>query len=110
MIHELKTSTKYFSSVKTGKKSFEVRKNDRDFRAGDLLALNEFDDGAYTGRSCLVYVDYILDDPEYVNEGFVIMSVKPCEVYRYGSPYNPCKKCADYSVPLASDDSESDIE
>ena len=93
MIHELKLSTNYFPDVISGKKSFEVRKNDRPFKVGDLLALNEYDTKAkcYTGNSCLVYVDYILDDKNYCKEGYVVMSIKPCAVYRYNRPFSEFK-------------------
>lgn len=80
MIHELKTSTGFFGDVLSGKKKFEVRKNDRDFRPGDLLALNEIEDGRYTGRSLVVGVDYLLDNLDYVKEGFVILGIRACEV------------------------------
>ena len=80
MIHELKTRTDFFDAVLSGKKKFEVRKNDRDFRPGDLLALNEFWDGEYTGRSIVVGVDYLLSDSELVKEGFVVLGIRSCEV------------------------------
>lgn len=37
--HELKLDIKYFDDVKSGKKNFEIRKNDRDFQVGDILEL-----------------------------------------------------------------------
>lgn len=80
MIHELKTLPGYFEDVLAGRKSFEVRKNDRDFREGDLLALNEYGEGGYTGRCCLVRIDYILNDPNYCLKGFVVLGIKPCIV------------------------------
>ena len=81
MIHELKILPKYFDDVKIGQKTFEVRKNDRGFKEGDMLALNEFDPiKGYTGNSIVVYVDYIMNDPEYIKEGYVIMGIKPCLV------------------------------
>lgn len=43
--HELKLDIKYFDDVKSGKKNFEIRKNDRDFQVGDILELK-----AYAGR------------------------------------------------------------
>lgn len=101
MIHELKILPEYFNDVISGKKSFEIRKNDRPFKVGDLLALNEFN-GNYTGNSCLVYVDYILDNPTYVKEDMVIMAIKPCSVYCHTAPYNPAKLGNDYTVPLAT--------
>lgn len=91
MIHELKTLPKYFDSVMVRKKNFEVRKNDRNFRVGDILALNEWtSDKGYTGRSIVVAVEYILSDSEYVKEGYVIMGISPCEVsYCSGEEYIP---------------------
>lgn len=38
-IHELKLDTFYFDDVKSGLKTFEIRKNDRDYQVGDLLSL-----------------------------------------------------------------------
>lgn len=37
--HELKILPKYFSEVYSGNKTFEVRKNDRNFKVGDMLIL-----------------------------------------------------------------------
>lgn len=39
--HELKLDIKYFEDVKNGKKNFEIRKNDRDFKVGDILKLKK---------------------------------------------------------------------
>jgi len=39
--HELKLDIKYFDDVKSGKKNFEIRKNDRDFKVGDILELKK---------------------------------------------------------------------
>ena len=105
MIHALKQHLEFFSDVISGKKLFEVRKNDRDYKVGDLLALNEYDPEtqSYTGASCLVYVDYILDNPEYCKEGYVVMSIKPCAVCKYDRPFNPNKFGVDYDVPLAAE-------
>ena len=42
MIHHLKTKPEYFRAVIAGKKPFEIRKNDRDFKIGDKVILEEF--------------------------------------------------------------------
>lgn len=104
MIHELKILTKYFQDVISGRKTFEVRKYDRPFHVGDLLALNEFDEKnkCYTGNSCLVYVDYILNDKEYCKKEQVVMSIKPCAVHRFGCPRSMVREGADYTVPYAT--------
>ena len=35
MIHQLKIESKYFEDIASGKKTFEVRNNDRNFIVGD---------------------------------------------------------------------------
>lgn len=93
MIHELKVDRKYFISIAQGKKTFEVRKNDRDFQIGDFLALNETEKTPggvnYTGDAVLAIVKYILDTPDYCKDGFVIMGIKLCGV-TFDSAYGPC--------------------
>lgn len=81
MIHALKTKTEYFEAVRNGDKTFEVRKNDRQFAVGDFLALNEVnEDGLYSGKALLVEVTYILNNPEYCKEDYVVMSIGKCRV------------------------------
>lgn len=46
--HELKLDVKYFDEVKDGNKNFEIRKNDRDFKVGDILELKAFMSGLKT--------------------------------------------------------------
>ena len=51
MIHELKIQSEYFVAVNNKTKTFEIRKNDRDFKVGDKILLREIDScGKYTGR------------------------------------------------------------
>jgi hypothetical protein len=107
MIHALKQMPGYYDDVISGKKTFEVRKNDRPYKEGDLLALNEYDsENGYTGRSCLVYIDYILNDSEYCKDGYIVMSIKPCLVGFAGSPRDLCSMCENYSVPEVENISE----
>lgn len=77
-IHELKTWPEFFGLVDERQKNFEVRKNDREFQVGDTLVLREFDPivGKFTGRSCMREITYILDKPDFVKEGHVILSIK----------------------------------
>lgn len=42
MIHELKTWPRFFEAIKTGRKTFEVRKDDRGFMPGHTLKLREW--------------------------------------------------------------------
>lgn len=109
MIHELKILPEYFNAVLSGEKTFEIRKCDRPFSKGDLLALNEFDPvhTIYTGNSCLVYVDYILSNADYCKSGYVVMSIKPCIVHKVGRPRCEWKMAEDYSVPLATKENDN---
>ena len=109
MIHELKILPNFFADVILGKKTFETRRNDRPFHEGDMLALNEFDGQYYTGNSCLVYIDYILNDKEYCKKDFITMSIKPCEVWKSRTPRNPMKITEDYSVPYATKAGDTNV-
>ena len=77
-IHELKTLPQYFDEVRNGWKRFEIRKNDRDFKVGDILILREWDGNEYTGEFLYVKVMYILSDfPDGLQPGYCIMSIAP---------------------------------
>jgi hypothetical protein len=50
--HELKTWARYWEAVADGRKTFEVRKNDRAFQTGDILILYKTDElGRYIYES-----------------------------------------------------------
>ena len=83
MIHQLKILPEYFVAVTEGIKKFEVRQNDRNFKVGDFLALNEFD-RMETGRCCLMEITYILDNADFCKQGQIIMSIKPCTITKCG--------------------------
>lgn len=75
--HELKIWPQYFKAVWDGTKTFEIRRNDRNFQIGDMLVLREFDpdDNEYTGSAICKKVSYILDDSAFVKEGYVVMGL-----------------------------------
>lgn len=77
MIHELKILPEYFNEIMYGRKKFEVRFNDRNFKVGDTLLLKEWENNKYTGRVIERKITYILDDTKYVKDGYVIMSIEP---------------------------------
>lgn len=60
--HELKTWPEYFQAVWDGIKPFDLRKNDRDYKIGDLLLLKEWSPQteSYTGRHIGCTISYVL--------------------------------------------------
>ena len=75
--HRLKTLTNYYQDVEKGKKNFEVRFNDRNFKVGDILYLEEFvPPSTCTGRQIIKEVVYILDDQDFCKEGYVTIGLK----------------------------------
>ena len=61
MTHELKIQPQYFKEVISGLKTFEIRKNDRDFCVGDRLVLKEWENDKYTGRTTIRTISYMTD-------------------------------------------------
>lgn len=60
--HTLKCHSEYFQAVESGKKTFEVRRNDRDFKVGDQIVLQNMRlDGRFTGDIWEGEITYILD-------------------------------------------------
>lgn len=87
-IHELKTDPEFFWAAAEGKKPFEVRKNDRNFKVGDYIMLREYDrtEKKYTAYCLLGKITYLLDNPDYCKEGYVTLGVqysKPEKGARY---------------------------
>lgn len=87
--HELKIDIKYFEDVKKGIKTFELRKNDRDFKVGDILILKEYYQGDidytegiytsphYTNREITKEIIYILEGGQYgLQKCYVILGIK----------------------------------
>jgi len=68
-IHKLKTWPIFFEAVMNGTKTFELRKNERNFKVGDRLDLMEYDPDAenYTGKHCHRYIIYILAENPFID-------------------------------------------
>ena len=82
-VHELKTHPSYFRAALAGLKPFEVRKNDRDYCAGDVLRLVEWDPAREapfqnTGRAMLVLVTYVLPGGRFgIDPAYCVMGIQP---------------------------------
>jgi hypothetical protein len=77
-IHCLKTWPGYYADVIDGRKTFEIRRFDRDFRIGDVLVLQEFDPETqkFTGEMESFIITYMLSDPAWVKEDFVVLGIQ----------------------------------
>ena len=75
--HKLKIKSEYFSAVINKTKTAEIRYNDRNYQVGDILILNEIDEnGVFTGNNCAVIVTHVLDDNQYLQTGYVMLSFR----------------------------------
>jgi len=76
MNHELKTFPIFFDAIREGRKTFEIGKNDRGFKVGDILILREYHEveQRYTGPSASVRVIYMTDHAQ--QDGYVVLGIE----------------------------------
>ena len=75
-VHQIRLAKPYFDDVANGIKTFELQKNDRGYKKGDILEMMEFADGKNIGRMVKVLVTYILEDYTGIEDGYCIMATK----------------------------------
>jgi len=78
MIHDLKAWPQFFDALLTGEKTFEVRKNDRNYQVGSTLLIREWDpkNSSYSGRELKFTISYILFGGQFgIEEGFVVLGL-----------------------------------
>jgi hypothetical protein len=81
--HSLKCWPQYFAALLDGSKTFEIRKNDRNFAVGDVLVIRELcasdsetvNPAIYTGRVCVFDVTYVMTSPAFVLPGFAVLGI-----------------------------------
>lgn len=85
--HHLKIYPEHFSAVLTGVKRAELRKNDRDYKAGDTLHLMETPKGSCstTGEFVNAVVTHIADVGEWL-PGYVLLSIEREPLYAAPQP------------------------
>lgn len=82
MIHELKIKQCYLYHIIEEKKTFEVRKNDRDFQVGDHIRFLPLESENYNvynmleGTIPLYNIDYIHSGLG-MKKGYVVLSITP---------------------------------
>ncbi|EKO3371243.1 DUF3850 domain-containing protein [Vibrio fluvialis] len=90
-IHELKISTEHFIEVLAGRKTHEVRFNDRNYQVGDCLNLREIDEsGNYTGQEMNTQICHVLHGGQYgLAEEWCVLSLK-------NATHNKAQKLIEY--------------
>lgn len=77
-VHQIKLAAMFFDDVASGRKSFEIRKNDRGYKVGDILEMMEFKSGKETGRMVRVKVTYMMEEYTGIEEGYCVMGIERC--------------------------------
>lgn len=87
-LHELKIKHEYLIEVDRGRKTFELRKNDRDYQVGDLIRFIDIkqdikgDCDIYIDEDDLYKITYVLKDvPEYgLDKDYCILGIKKLKI------------------------------
>lgn len=79
-IHNVKCDEPYFSSVLAGKKSFELRKDDRNYQVGDYFCLQRTESGKITdaAENIMAEIVYKLSGFDGLSEGYCILGIRVC--------------------------------
>ena len=90
-LHELKILHKYLVDVDLGKKTFELRKNDRDYQVGDLIRFIDIREDDSTSKkriepnideNTLYRITYVLKDVEKygLDKDYCILAIKKLNI------------------------------
>lgn len=83
MTHALKCWPEYYKAIKDGTKPFDLRKEDRPYKEGDTILMQEFEpkEEKYTGEEISLSITYILKGvPKFgLKDGFCILGIKEKE-------------------------------
>lgn len=81
-VHTIKCHPKYFARIIDGSKTFEIRKNDRDYQVRDELVITEYDPeiGGELEEASFIRarVTYITDFAQTAD--YVVMGIKLIEI------------------------------
>lgn len=99
--HSVKATVAWFPHYLDGSKPFSVRRNDRDYQAGDLLSVYEWEPvtSTETGRWALFRIAAVWDSLPALDAGHCILTLKPCndKEGRGGVCVKPL--CQDHTAP-----------
>lgn len=77
-LHELKIATEYYHRVCSGQKTFEIRKNDRDYQVGDVLLMREYDPKGkvYIDYSPALHAKVVYISTAFLQEGYCVLGIE----------------------------------
>jgi hypothetical protein len=77
-VHVLKTVNPYFEEATQEKKPWELRKNDRDYNAGDYIISREYSAelDKYSNRFMVGEILFILENFPGIEKGYCILTIK----------------------------------
>lgn len=83
-IHYLKTVQPFFNEVKKGIKTFEHRRNDRNFQVGYEVILQEYDmmHNSFSGEEIKVTITYVLTNRAGLDDNFCIFAFNVISKYK----------------------------
>ena len=90
-LHELKILHEYLEDVDLGKKTFELRKNDRDYQVGDLIRFIDIREDDSTAKNqiepnidenTLYRITYVLKDVDQygLDRDYCILAIKKLNI------------------------------
>ena len=77
--HKIKIAGSVFEDVRDGTKPFELLKNDRDYKVGEIILFREMTDGEPTGRETEKEISYVTKGYAGLKEGYCILGLKDTE-------------------------------
>lgn len=88
-IHELKIKHEYMREIWLSRKTFELRKNDRDFQQGDIVhfsVISEYKTEPYPDADLYVITYVLKDVPEYgLAEGYCVFGIRRLVQHEFSS-------------------------
>lgn len=80
MNHVLKLQPRFAEDIKSGRKTFEVRRDDRGYKVGDVLAFTDLGGGPCGMASYEVVYKLAHEDfPDGIPQGYCILGIKKHE-------------------------------
>lgn len=81
MEHVLKCHRQFMPRIASGQKTFEIRKNDRDYQVGDMLRLYEYDPKSniqwnHAGRHSGIVAKVVYISSAYQQDGYVVLGIE----------------------------------